>query len=160
MLSNHSVLDVLSFMFDYLFEGKEPINDRDLKAQLSAAGFDKTGIDNALNWLDNISLLQQGKTKIIKTKHKSIRLYSPLEQQKIDIKGRNFLYFLESVNQLNPTQRELIINQAMSLGSGAVSLEDIKWIVMMVLGNENNATTDYDFWLETLMTDHKQHTLQ
>ena len=62
----NNILDVLTFMFDFLFESAEQgsaheLDDDLLKAHLSEAGFDDGRIDKALNWLENIASLQEGK---------------------------------------------------------------------------------------------------
>ena len=56
----NNILDVLTYMFDYLFEEAEQdssheIDDMELKAHLSDAGFDTNRIDKALSWLENIA---------------------------------------------------------------------------------------------------------
>lgn len=159
MINNHSVLDVLTYMFDYLFESKNEVNDSELKAYLSEVGFDESGINKALIWLDNIAILADGQTQGINPSHHSIRIYTSDEQTKIDLKSRNFLYFLESIGQLDPTQREIIISQVMSLESNQLSLDDIKWIVIMVLGNYSKRPVSSE-WLDAIISDSREFTLQ
>jgi Smg protein len=52
MTNNNNILDVLTYMFDYLFEVTEEevneIDDITLKARLSDAGFEVARIDKAL----------------------------------------------------------------------------------------------------------------
>lgn len=158
MISNPSVLDVLTYMFDYLFESHNEINDNDIKAYLSDMGFDEKGINKALTWLDNIATLPDNIQPITHANF-SIRLYNKDEQAKIDLNSRDFLYFLQNVGQINQTQRELIINQAMSLESNQLVLEDIKWITIMVLGNDINQSVN-DEWLNAIISDSKDITLQ
>ena len=60
----NSILDVLTYMFDYIFESADygssssEIDDASLKAHLSEAGFDNARIDKALLWLENIAAAQ------------------------------------------------------------------------------------------------------
>lgn len=161
----HNILDVLTYMFDYLFEeseldGTHEIDDTELKAHLSDAGFDVVGIDKALNWLENIAALQDGKIKPFKTlDQSSIRVYTDAEQSKLGTKARGFLLFMENIGQLDANQREMIIEQVMSLGEEGIDLEDLKWVVMMVLGN----STDGDIptqWLESIVFLDENRTLQ
>jgi Smg protein len=160
-----NILDVLTYMFDYLFEEADQdntheIDDTELKAHLSDAGFDVVGIDKALNWLENIATLQDGKIKPFSTIYQSsIRIYTYAEQQRLDIKARGFLLFMENIGQLDASQREMIIEQVMSLGETKIDLEDLKWVVMMVLGNSIDSEISAQ-WLESIVFLDENRTLQ
>ena len=163
MTNNHNILDVLSYMFDYIFETSssiDQIDDTTLKTQLTEAGFDENGINKAFVWLDNITSLQDDDADSFQTNQNSIRFYTQAEKEKIDLESRNFLYFMYSVGQLNATQREVIIDQMMSLESDELSLDDLKWVIIMMLGNNlNQKTTNH--WLEAIiLDDSEQITLQ
>ncbi len=161
----HNILDVLTYMFDYLFEEAEQdnaheIDDLELKAHLSDAGFDVVGIDKALSWLENIATLQEGETKPFNTVYRSsMRIYTPAEQNKLDAKSRGFLLFMENIGQLDANQREMIIEQVMSLGEAKIDLEDLKWVVMMVLGNSVEGEISAQ-WLESIVFLDEKRTLQ
>ncbi len=161
----HNILDVLTYMFDYLFEEAEQddaheIDDLELKAHLSDAGFDIAGIDKALNWLENIAALQDGKIKPFNTVYSSsMRIYTQAEQSKLDSKSRGFLLFMENIGQLDANQREMIIEQVMSLGEAKIDLEDLKWVVMMVLGNSVDGEISAQ-WLESIVFLDEKRTLQ
>ncbi|SFV77671.1 Protein of unknown function Smg [hydrothermal vent metagenome] len=161
----HNILDVLTYMFDYLFEEAEQddaheIDDLELKAHLSDAGFDIAGIDKALNWLENIAALQDGKIKPFNTVYSSsMRIYTQAEQNKLDSKSRGFLLFMENIGQLDANQREMIIEQVMSLGEAKIDLEDLKWVVMMVLGNSVDGEISAQ-WLESIVFLDEKRTLQ
>lgn len=162
MINNHNILDVLNFMFDYIFDiadDKDEIDDITLKNHLKDAGFDKSGIDKALVWLDNISSLQDGRMTTFTTKSGSLRIYTAKEMSKINLTNRNFLYFLEGIGELNPTQRELIISQVMSLEAKDLSFNDFKWVVIMVLSN-NDENESSNLWLEAVVLDEHHQTIQ
>ena len=79
----NNILDVLTFMFDILFESAEQdstqeVDDDLLKSHLSDAGFDADRIEKALNWLDNIAALQDGSVTAFDTTHNSMRIYNEL----------------------------------------------------------------------------------
>lgn len=161
----HNILDVLTYMFDYLFEEAEQnnaheINDTELKEHLSDVGFDVAGIDKALSWLENIATLQDGKIKPFNTIYQSsMRIYTPAEQQKLGAKSRGFLLFMENIGQLDANQREMIIEQVMTLGDTKIELDDLKWVVMMVLGNSNDGEISAQ-WLESIVFLDENRTLQ
>ncbi len=160
----HNILDVLTYMFDYLFEEAEQdssneIDDIALKAHLSDAGFETIRIEKALSWLENIATLQDGSVKPFANTRGGMRIYNDVEKLKLDAKSRGFLLFMENMKQIDANQREMIIDQIMSLGDAAVSLDDLKWVVMMVLGNSNDEEISAQ-WLESIVFLDDNHTLQ
>ncbi len=155
MTNNHNILDVLTYMFDFIFEVSDSVNEIDdtlLKKELSQAGFDENGINEAFVWLDNITALQDGRTRTLTGGINSVRIYSQTEKQKIDAPSREFLHFMQNSGILSVTQREIIINQLMSLESDDLSIDDLKWVVMMILGNEAG-TSSHQQWLEAVVFD-------
>jgi len=160
----HNILDVLTYMFDYLFEEAEQdssheIDDTALKAHLSDAGFETVRIEKALSWLENIATLQDGSVKPFANTRGGMRIYSDAEKLKLDVKSRGFLLFMENMNQVDANQREVIIDQIMSLGDSSVSLDDLKWVVMMVLGNSDDEEISAQ-WLESIVFLDDNHTVQ
>ncbi len=163
-MTNNNILDVLTYMFDYLFEvaeqdSSQEIDDTALKAHLSDAGFEITRIDKALSWLENIATLQDGETQPFGSANGSMRIYSEAEKLKLDTKSRGFLLFMENMGQIDANQREMIIDQIMSLGDSTISLDDLKWVVMMILGNSDDEEVSPQ-WLESIMFLDDNHTVQ
>lgn len=151
----NNILDVLTFMFDFLFESSEQdsaheLDDDLLKAHLSEAGFDDGRIDKALTWLENIAALQEGKLDTFVTTHNSVRIYSEAEQGKLNAKARGFIMFMENMGQLNAAQREMVIEQVMTLEDSTLSMDDLKWVVMMVIGNSEEIAMPTQ-WLESIV---------
>jgi len=111
-------------------------------------------------WLENIATLQDGKIKPFDLINQtSMRIYTDAEQSKLDAKSRGFLLFMENVGQLDANQREMIIEQVMSLGDTGIDLEDLKWVVMMVLGNSTEGEISAQ-WLESIVFLDENRTLQ
>ena len=160
----NNILDVLTFMFDFLFESSEQdsaheLDDDLLKEHLSEAGFDAGRIDKALNWLENIAALQEGKLDTFVTIHNSVRIYSDAEQSKLNAKARGFIMFMENMGQLSAAQREMVIEQVMTLEDSALSMDDLKWVVMMVIGNSEEMVIPTQ-WLESIVFYDDNPTLQ
>ncbi len=160
----NNILDVLTFMFDFLFEAAEEdssqeLDDDLLKTHLSEAGFDSTRIEKALNWLENIASLQDGRLTPFSTTHNSIRVYSEDEQVKLDARARGFIMFMENMGQLSPSQREMVIDQVMSLEDSKLSMDDLKLVVMMVIGNSTDTSVPTQ-WLESIVFYDDNRTLQ
>ena len=160
----NNILDVLTFMFDILFESAEQdsaqeVDDELLKSHLSDAGFDIDRIEKALNWLENIAALQDGKIAVFDTTHNSMRIYNEVEKNKLDAKSRGFIMFMENMGQLSASQREIVIDQVMSLEDSKLTIDHLKWVVMMVIGNSIESSVSAQ-WIESVVFDDDNPTLQ
>lgn len=129
-----NVLDVLMYLFEtYIEAEQEPESDHDeLRAELLRAGFHDGEIDRALDWLDGLSANEDLISHNAQTEH-GLRIYSELETARIDAPGRGYLLYLEQIGILPPEQRELVIDRLLALDATDVDIEQIKWVVMMVL---------------------------
>ena len=63
---------------------------------------------------------------------------------------RGFLLFLEQHGVLDADQRELVLDRAMALDQDELDLDDLKWVVLMVLFNQPGSEAAYA-WMETQM---------
>ncbi|MGI5309899.1 DUF494 family protein [Rheinheimera sp. WS51] len=133
------MFDILVYLFENYIHNESDIyvNHAELTKELSKAGFHDDDIFKALKWLDHLSALQQSDVKpyIDHSISGSTRIFSQQELQKIDVQGQGFLLFLEQINVLDVTTREMVIDRVMDLDSHSISLEDLKWVVLMVLFN-------------------------
>ena len=80
------------------------------------------------------------------------RIYAEQESLKISAESRSFLMFLEQAGVMQGSQRELVIDRAMALPDSTVTLDKIKWIVLMSLWNQNKAN-DYLFIADAILGD-------
>jgi Smg protein len=103
--------------------------------------------------------LQDGETQAFGSANGGMRIYSEEEKLKLGTKSRGFLLFMENMGQIDANQREMIIDQIMSLGDSTISLDDLKWVVMMILGNSNDEEISPQ-WLESIMFLDDNHTVQ
>jgi len=58
-----------------------------------------------------------------------------LESEKLDVESRGFVLFLEQCGILDSANRELVIDRVMALDTHEIDLEQLKWIILMVLFN-------------------------
>jgi len=79
-----------------------------------------------------------------------VRIYHGPELDKLDVECRGFLLFLEQHRILDADQRELVLDRAMALDQDELDLDDLKWVVLMVLFNQPGAEAAYA-WMETQM---------
>ncbi len=144
------MMDILMYLFEtYIHSDAELQVDQDeLEDELLRAGFHQNDIYKALLWLEELAALQQSDAhSAISTcsTSASTRIYTVNEIERLDVECRGFLLFLEQVNVLTTETREMVIDRVMGLETTEFELEDLKWIILMVLfnvpGNESAYTT-------------------
>ncbi len=146
------VLDVLMYLFEnYMDDDTATEADPEtLKTQLREAGFLSTEINKAFAWLEDLALMQEGDSLLPARTARSIRVFSPTEEKKLDVECRGFLMFLEQMGVLNDASRELVIDRIMALESPDIDLEQVKWVVLMVLFNQPGLEEAFT-WMENMV---------
>ena len=87
--------------------------------------------------------------------NQSVRIYTCEENQILDVECRGFLMFLEQVNLLDFTTREMVIDRVMELDTKFFSIDDLKWVVLMVLFNVPGKENAYS-QMEDLIFDEQE----
>ncbi len=148
------MFDILVYLFENYFDAEDfhyP-DQEGLALKLSAAGFDKSEIHQALDWLNGLEDLSEGSYPDQLAESTSHRIYALQELRKMDEECRGFLCFLESSGIVNPLQREWVIDRVFALSDDEVTLEKLKWTVLIVLWSQDQAQ-DYMFLEELLFGD-------
>ena len=148
-----SVLDVLIYLFDHYIEREFEIipDQKDLKSQLNQAGFADIQIDKAIDWLEGLAVKKdEFDADIICSK--STRVFSDIESEKLDVECKGFLIFLEQSGVLDYEDRELVIDRVMALETEAIELQQLKWVVLMVLFNRPGKEAAFA-WMEDIILD-------
>jgi Smg protein len=129
-----NVLDVLMYLFEtYVDAEDEPEPDQsELRVELSKAGFGNVEIDRALDWLDGLTDQQKSLNYGNQTAH-GTRVYNDFEQERLDAGCRGYITYLEQIGILSPPQREILVDRLLALESRDIDVEQIKWVVLMVL---------------------------
>jgi Smg protein len=128
-----TVLDVLMYLFETFVDSEdepEP-NRNELREELERAGFGDREIDRALEWLDGLNVDEADAGDAPRSA--AIRVYDRGEQERLDSASRGYLLHLEQIGILPPAQRELVIDRLLALDSEEIDIDQIKWVVMMVL---------------------------
>ena len=133
------MFDVLIYLFEtYMHNESEMLVDQDkITDDLADAGFYREDINNALNWLEALADLQEGQKApyLYAADPQALRIYTAEEVQRLDTTCRGFILFLEQIQVLHLDTREMVIDRIMALDSNEIDLEDLKWVVLMVLFN-------------------------
>lgn len=149
-----TVLDVLMYIFDnYIEEDLEFVPDQELlKTQLMEAGFRDQQIDKAFAWLEGLAAQRESADTKNPSAIPSLRLFSDQELERLDTECRGFLLFLEQAKVLNSHERELVIDRIMALESDDIDLQQLKWVVLMVLFNQPDKEVAIT-WMEDIVMD-------
>jgi len=131
-----NVFDVLIYLFEnYMDDETEFTPDPDaIRTELLEAGFPQREVNKAFAWLE--ALAEQNPIKTASTP--AFRIFSSQEAIKLDTECRGLLMFLEQTGILTPASRELVVDRVMALNEETISLENLKWIVLMVLFSQPN----------------------
>lgn len=128
------MIEILVYIFEtYGYADACPEQPEQLTRKLSAAGFEESEISDAIAWLADLRRVADAQPPARVADTRSLRVFTEGEQAKLDAACRGFLLFLESAGVLNASQRELVLERALALPDGEVSLSKFKVIVLMVL---------------------------
>ncbi len=126
-------------IFVYLFENchrADLADDNELIAKrLTAAGFEESDISEALSWLAGMLHAPHRILEPLPAASRATRAYAPKELAKLDAGCLGLVMHLENIGVLDPVLRELVIDRAMAASGRALSLDQLKLIVLMVLWN-------------------------
>lgn len=150
-----NVLDVLMYLFEnYMDDGPEFNPDQEsLTLELAEAGFPRGEIRKAFHWLEGLTLMREQPTALVHGGTVgSVRHYSRAELEKLSAECRGFLLSMEHSAVLSPQAREMVLERVMALDVEEISLEQLKWVMLMVLFNQPGQETAYDF-LEDMVFD-------
>ena len=144
------VIDVLMYIFSSYADQDENLpEDRDgIDSDLRSAGFEPIEIDKAFEWLDGLAEDEDDPGSI--QSDTATRILAVEESARFSYNAQGFLLFLEQSGVLTPKLREMVINRVMALESDSeVDIEELKWVVMMVLFNsadeqDENALMHYE----------------
>ena len=129
-----NVLDVLIYLFQsYMDDDADPEPDREsIQTELMAAGFASREVRQAFDWLDSLT----ARPGALAVNPRSYRIYLGPELAKLDVECRGFLLSLEQGGILSSETRELVIDRVMALEADDIGLQQLKWIILMVVFNQ------------------------
>ncbi len=139
-----NVLDVLMYLFETYMDNdiEEEPDHNEMRDELEQAGFGDLEIDRALEWLDGLTSGQEAAAKSALTE-RATRIFDSIELSRLDSSCRGFLLYLEQLEILSTSQRELVIDRIMALGNPDIDVEQIKWVVLMVLFSQPGQESAY-----------------
>ena len=138
-----NVLDVLMYLFETYIETQDEteIDQEDLRGDLTEAGFNSNEIEKAFDWLDKLNHTNSITDDLFDVS--SNRVYSKIEMSRLSSSCRGFIEYLEQINILSFNQRELLIDRLLALNTNDIDIDQIKWIVLMMLFSQPNQEKAY-----------------
>ncbi|RZU99476.1 DUF494 family protein [Spiribacter vilamensis] len=128
-----NVFEILMYLFENYFQDTVDIdpNRAQIEADLRDAGFSDPQILKALAWID--ALAETRDLPVSAHGPSAMRIYTSAEMARLDIECRGFMLFLEQAEILTPGARELVIDRLMDLDEDLIDIDQLKWVVLMVL---------------------------
>ncbi len=146
------MFELLVYLFENYIEMDIHADEKTLEKELSAAGFESADISRAFSWFNDLEVMTDEADTQSAADRAGYRIYTLEESKKIGQDSRSFLLFLEQATVMNPLEREIVIDRLMALPDLEVSLEQTKWISLVVLWRHGKAR-DYLFVEDALFSD-------
>jgi len=156
---NTEVLDILMYLFDIYMDdihSNQP-SEEDIRNELASIGFHHSTVDHAFDWLDELSFLPDDidhiETLYGQTQYNGTRIFNHFELEKFNHQAQGLLLELVELEVISISQRELIIEKALSLNVVHINQEQIKLIILMVLYNLSDSVESYTWIQDHLYAD-------
>jgi Smg protein len=135
-----NVFDIIIYLFEnYLDDEYGFVPDPEaIRTELLEAGFPQGEVNKAFEWLESLTQQQD-----ITSAAPSFRVFSPEETAKLDTECRGLLIFLEQSGILTPASREQVIDRLMAFRDDEISLENLKWVVLVILFSRPDEETAF-----------------
>jgi len=149
-----NVIDVLLYLFENYID-TDDVNkpDKDtIETELERVGFQQLEVNKAFDWLESMTVVSEDSLETNKQVDLALRFYSKQEMGRLDMACRGYLLFLEQVGVLDAGTREVVIERVMALDTDTdeIDLEQLKWVVLMVLFYQPGREVAYA-WMEDLV---------
>jgi Smg protein len=144
---NASMIDVLMYLYETYWRPDACPEPEQLSRKLSAVGFEREEIEDALSWLKGLAnvnmasmatmanTLQPGthlQDRATPPAQPSYRIYTAQEHAALGVEGINILTALEAQHKITADIRELIVERVLANGQTPVEPEDLKVMLLIV----------------------------
>ena len=139
-MTTGSVLKVLIYVYDhYMLADPADVPERHrMLEDLQRRGFSVSEVVHAMEWLSALVGDQRaspGPTDA-QSAREALRVFDDGELSRLSADSRAFLMLLDRQHVLSPQQRELVIERALALDVDEVEVEQLKWVVLLVLSSQ------------------------
>ena len=137
-MTTGSVLKVLIYVYDHYMLG-DPAGvpeRRRMLEDLQKRGFSVSEVVAAMEWLSALVGDQRASSAADALSPPGMRVFADGELSRLAPDCRAFLMLLDRQHVLTPQQRELVIERALALDVEEVDVEQLKWVVLLVLSSQ------------------------
>ena len=139
-MTTGSVLKVLIYVYDhYMLADPADVPERHhMLADLQKRGFSLSEVVHAMEWLSALVGDQRAAAGASDADPgcRALRIFADGELSRLSPDCRAFLMLLDRQHVLTPLQRELVIERALALDVDEVDVEQLKWVVLLVLSSQ------------------------
>lgn len=126
------VLAIVGIIAQYVMDEREDFNESDIVEELLAEGFAAEEIDAAFSWMESLSL-HPGRQAEQNLATPTWRIFTPEETRALSAEARGFLVRLRSLGILDNDSQEEIMERALQIDEGELTLKDIKALTALTL---------------------------
>lgn len=148
-----NIMDVLLYLFENYIDSDDVAKpDKDaLESELEEVGFPEREIHRAFEWLESMTVVAESSADAEPISQVApMRFYTDEELELLSAECRGYLLFLEQVGVLDADTREIVIERALALDADEIDLEQLKWVVLMVLFYQPGREVAFA-WMEDLV---------
>ncbi|HEY1889655.1 MAG TPA: DUF494 domain-containing protein [Steroidobacteraceae bacterium] len=139
-MTTGSVLKVLIYVYDHymLAEPSDVPERHHMLEDLQRRGFSVSEVVYAMEWLSALvgdQCAAPGSADL-ESGREALRVFADGELLRLSADCRAFLLQLDRQHVLTPRQRELVIDRALALDVDEIDVEQLKWVVLLVLSSQ------------------------
>ena len=140
-MTTGSVLKVLIYVYDhYMLADPADVPERHrMLEDLQRRGFSVSEVVHAMEWLSALVGDQRASPEPAdspQSAREALRVFDEGELSRLSADSRAFLMLLDRQHVLTPQQRELVIERALALDVDEIEVEQLKWVVLLVLSSQ------------------------
>lgn len=150
------MFEIIMYLFENYIQAQVlPVpGSTELVGELEMAGFKNTEIQKAFAWFAGLDETRESTICFNRQTRSNTRFFTLDEKQKLGRRCLGLLTFLEQIEVINPESRETIIDRSMAIEHKRIEIEQLKWIILMVLFHDLDKNQDVEpdlTWIENLL---------
>ncbi len=147
------MFDILYYLFESYATSSRFPQPKEIVDILLEEGFDESDVSEAMEWLAGMSRAVEVDISGCHPSQNAFRFYPEEERRRFHSTCFPFLAFMERIGALDAPSREIVIERALALKTGMISVSRLKLITLMLLWQRRQPLSP--LLVEELLTDRK-----